>query len=83
LASTAPQLPMRSVGFRLAQASRAAVVTAGGLLALLGLALVEWVGEPRHSVARAFLIMIPGYAVLIHFALRALECTSRAGRPSR
>ena len=50
MASTATQAAAQSIPLRLSRMSPAVVTSAGALLSVFGLALVEWVGE----IAAAF-----------------------------
>ncbi len=70
MASTATQAPLQSIPLRLSRLSPTVVTVVGALLSLLGLALVELVGEPRHQPSRFFLFMMPAYVVALAFALR-------------
>ena len=70
MASTTAQAPVQNISLRLARSSPAVVTLVGALLSLLGVALVELVGEPRHQPSRFFLFMMPAYVVALAIVLR-------------
>ena len=70
MASTATPAPVQSIPLRLSRLSPTVVTVAGALLSLLGLALVELLGEPRHQPSRFFLFMVPAYVVALAISLR-------------